>query len=185
MEQYMKVLKSYKGMPPAMESFLQENIRAVVIKRNEIIQPQDPVFDHIYFIEKGIVRAFGYKRQQQLTYLFKKEIIEAIEDSVLWAFPGALIEQALDRFPEFNEHLRLMIMKEEGLMYRQFRLEHGGSLSDKYDYIRQTFPDFLKRIPPKYLASFRGISEKQFSRIHETNLHMKIPVTRRRRPKSL
>jgi len=38
MEQYMKVLKSYKRMAPELELYLRENVKPVIVRKNDIIQ---------------------------------------------------------------------------------------------------------------------------------------------------
>ena len=69
----MKVLKSYKRMAPELQLYLQENVKPVIVRKNDTIQKKGAFCDHIYFIENGVVRGFVHERRSQRTVWFKKE----------------------------------------------------------------------------------------------------------------
>jgi len=203
MEQYMKVLKSYKRMALELELYLRENVKPVIFRKNDIIQKEGILCDHIYFIERGIVREFFYEGRNQRTVWFKKEnefiislqnafnksaeyamFIEALEDCVLWAFPADLINHLTKHFVEFNNHLIIMMTKDMIKMEKNYKLNRKKELTSlRYDYLRQESPDFFTRVPVKHLASFVGISVKAFEHFGQNNIHLKMSSRRRVRRK--
>jgi CRP-like cAMP-binding protein len=202
MEQYVKVLKSYKRMAPELELSLRENVKQVIFRKNDVIQEEGVLCDHIYFIERGVVRGFFHEGRRQQTVWFKKEnefiisisedinepdnctmAIEALEDCLLWAFPVDLIDYLTKHFPEFNHHLMIMMMKDITKMKEHYRLYREELPSLRYDYLRRKSPDLFTRVPVKHLASFVGISEKAFEHMGQNNIHLKMSSRRRVRPK--
>ncbi len=202
MEQYMKVLKSHKRMAPELELYLRENVKPVTFKKNDIIQQEGTLCDHIYFLERGLIRGFLNVGPRQVTIWFKKEndfvvsieeilgkldeyntVIEALEDSVLWAFPADLVDRLIKKFVEFNYHLMVMMMNDMVRMDKQDKLNHANMTSRRYDYLRQESPDLLTRVPVKHLASFVGMSIKAFEHMDQNLIYTEMSSRRRARKK--
>lgn len=62
-------------------------------------------------------------------------------------------------------------------------LDRRGDPALFYDYLRQESPDLFTRVSHAYLASFIGISKKQFAHMHKSVLHMPMSHTCRRQRK--
>lgn len=193
MEQYMKVLRTYGRMSAPLKQALQEGAQRLLLQTNDVIQAEGSSGDHFYFIEKGLVRAFDYVKQKEDTLWFKKEnefilqvkglfdnpatsvIIEAVEDCTLWAFPADLVKRLSGEFLEFNYHVMNMVMEDLVSTDKRIKLERFTLASDKYDWFRQHSPDVMDRAPAKYLASFIGISEKEFRHLQQSKMKLHLP----------
>ena len=184
-------------MAPELELYLRENVKPVIVRKNDIIQKKGAFCDHIYFIERGLVRGFSNEGRSQRTVWFKKEnefiislqkiinkprksitVIEALEDCVFWAFPADLIDYLTKHLIEFNHHLSIMMMNDMIKMEERYELT-----SLRYDYLRQESPDLFTRVPVRHLASFVGVSVKVFEHMEQNNIHLKMSSRRRIRPK--
>lgn len=189
MEQYMKILKSFKRTPAELEKYLRHNVRPIPFKSGDYIQKEGKICGHLYFIEKGIVRTFDTRRGQERTYWFKKEndfiialkgsenritptrAIQAVEDVILWDFPEDLLYATRKKFDLFNIHFSAILIK--GLEENEDRSDLMDESPARWlDYLRQTAPDLLDRVRLKYLASFIGVSEKVFLHMKNNPLHL-------------
>jgi signal-transduction protein with cAMP-binding, CBS, and nucleotidyltransferase domain len=200
MERYLMILKSYKRMPPALEQILRENIHPLPVRKHDIIQPYGTITDNLYFIEKGLFHLFIEKDGRQITLRFKTEDefivsleelfhqakvkgtgIEALEDGLLWRFPGSLVSELKEKYHQFGLQFSTILTKDWISMEqaRDCSSEDGGS--DNYDQLRASFPELLDRVPISYLAKFTEIPEHIFRHLHSSKIKLNASTARRRK----
>jgi hypothetical protein len=194
MERYLIVLKSYKRMPIELEQILRANIHPTTVRKHEMIQPVGTVSDHIYFIEKGLFRMFYPWDGKQNTFRFKKEDqfiislkqrmpdvigIEALEDSILWCFPGSLVHELRSKFHQFAFQYSVMLYKDRSYPEDAVTRPDRGALN--YYTLCKLFPDLLSRVPIPYLASYTKIPESVFRHLHSRKIRLNFLTTRRYR----
>jgi CRP-like cAMP-binding protein len=197
MRQYSKVFKSIGRLPSDFYSELDQNAQCLSLKKGELIKTVGQHSDRLLFIEKGVVR--GYLVEYQDTYWFKKENhfifllqqfgsheidkqvgIEMVEDGVLWDFTGSFVTQIQQKFPSVNFHLMNLLMDEINRIERMTSLERQRDPAMFYDYLRQESPDLFTSVSHAQLASFIGVSEKEFTHLHKSDLHIPMSSTRHR-----
>lgn len=173
------------------------------LKKGDIIKKAGESFEGIYFIEKGVVRGYEYQGERPITFWFKKENefilpldliggkdeadkdleMELLEDGVLWVLPGSVVSQLLKEFAIFHFHISELGVREIIVIQLQVRLEREKDASRKYDYLSQQKPDLFVRVSAAHLASFMGISEKEFLHLHKSELHLPHLTRRHRKRK--
>ncbi|MDU1906555.1 MAG: Crp/Fnr family transcriptional regulator [Dysgonomonas sp.] len=143
----------------------------------------DKVERDIYFIKKGIVRAYTNSSDEEITFWFGKEgdtivsmrsyvdnrrgyeNIELLEDCILYK----LKVSALDSLYANDIHIanwgrkfaeQELLRTEERLIARQFR-----TASERYNDLMKNNPELLQRIQLSYIASYLGITQVSLSRI--------------------
>jgi CRP-like cAMP-binding protein len=92
--------------------------------------------------------------------------VEALEDSLIYKISKADLENLYKQNPKYIEFGRKFA--EEALtmlMYRTMSL-HTLSAEERYKELLQQ-PDFMQKIPLKYLASYLGITDTSLSRIRK------------------
>jgi hypothetical protein len=200
MERYMKVLKSYKRMPSDLEQTLRENVYPTTDRKHDVLQPTGTLTDNICFIEKGLFHIYAQKNGSQVTQRFKKEDefliswkelfptredqtegIEALEDGLLWIFPGTLVSDLLEKYIELNAHIRLIIANDCVKNIQASDCSRPNAGPNNYDQLRQLAPDLLDRAPIPLLSNFTGIPEHVLSHLNLTNIRLNISTTRRRK----
>jgi hypothetical protein len=200
MERYLVVLKSYKRMPAELEQILRENVHPLTVRKNEIIQPEENDNDCLYFVEKGLFRLFMDKHGIPATLRFKREDefivsmkelplaqkmpssgIEALEDGLLWIFPGSLVSRLIFEYPQFTLQFSNIIMKDWVSVTWGIRCSDPDAGSANYDRLRQYSPELLDRVPIPYLADYTSIPEKIFRHLHSSKIRLKVSTTRRRK----
>jgi CRP-like cAMP-binding protein len=199
MERYMKILKSYKRMPIELEQILREKVHPLPVRKHDIIQPLGTISDYLYFVEKGLFHIFGEKDGKQITLSFKTEDdfiislkqilqnekldgdgIEALEDGLLWLFPGSLVSELMEKYHPFVLQFTTIITKDliSVSEARQCSRPDGGT--DNYDRLRACSPQLLDRVPIPYLANYTEIPEHIFRHLHSSKIKLHVSTTRRR-----
>jgi CRP-like cAMP-binding protein len=190
MEQYMKVLKSIRRMSSELETHIREHVKPIVFSPHHLIQHEKTRCGHILFIEKGVAKMFDSLG----TIAFLKENdfilghmedssllgshahipgIEALEEITAWDFTPEMIASTIELFPRFNDHISGMFIK--GMIkLNELNKRRGGhdQAALLLDFLRQESPDLLKRLPPKEIAIFLGVSEKVWLHMQTSNMRM-------------
>lgn len=137
----------------------------------------------VYFIKKGIVRAYLFQYDNEVTFWFGKEgdtvismrsyvenkpgyeNIELLEDCILYHIKTRDLKKLFDedihianwgrRFAEIE-----LIKVEERLISRQFSMA-----ADRYQALLENNPDLIKRVQLCHIASYLGITQVSLSRI--------------------
>ncbi|WP_375559611.1 Crp/Fnr family transcriptional regulator [Bernardetia sp. OM2101] len=164
---------------------LSDAIQTKEYKNGEIILSQGDTNKHLYFLEKGLVRAFYYKDEKELTsWIFPEntlfisvysfltqtpsfETIEAIEDCHLFSISHSKLQKL------YNQHLDLNVVgRKLTEMYYIQMAERATNLrmvdsKTRYENFIQNYPNLINRIPLGYVASYLGMSQETLSRIRK------------------
>lgn len=162
---------------------LQYLFNEISFKKGHILLRADKVESHIYFIKKGIARAFSTTPEQEITFWFGSEgdavismrsyvqqekgyeDIELLEDCELYQIKTS----ELKAFFEQDIHIanwgrkfaeQELIKTEERLIARQI-----GTATERYQTLLQKQPELIKRVQLGHIASYLGISQVSLSRI--------------------
>jgi len=200
MERYMMLLKSYKRMPLELEQILRENFQPLTVRKHDIIQPVGTVSDYLYFVEKGLFHLFLEKDGKQVTLRFKREDefivslkavfrdeeahgdgIEALEDGLLWLFPGSLISKLKLTYHQFCIQYTTILEKDWISIEEAGQCSSQPGGSQNYDHLCETSPELLDRVPIPYLANYTNIPEHVFRHLHSTNIKLNVSTNRRRK----
>jgi signal-transduction protein with cAMP-binding, CBS, and nucleotidyltransferase domain len=200
MERYMMLLKSFKRMPLELEQILRDNVQPLAVRKHDIIQPIGTLSDYLYFVEKGLFHLFLEKDGKQVTLRFKREDefiiclkevfsnakvhgdgIEALEDGLLWLFPGSLVSDLQDKYHQFGIQYGTILAKDWISIEESGRCSRQTEGSNNYDLLCATSPELLDRVPIQYLANYTNIPEKVFRHLHSTKIKLNVLTTRRRR----
>lgn len=152
------------------------NKETFILRHNEVCK-------HIYYVEKGLVRIFYYKKNKEITEWFAPSnsfcfsivsyfdakpsnlIIECLEKSKL----VMLSKKGLDKLTKTNLEIAnlLNVMLSESLKMSQKRMYnlHFQTAKQRYENLFENQPEILKTVPLQYIASYLGISAETLSRI--------------------
>ncbi|MEZ2444869.1 Crp/Fnr family transcriptional regulator [Chitinophaga sp. RCC_12] len=156
-------------------------------KKKQTILEQGKVCDHLFFVSKGLLRAYYDKDGEDVTSWFmmdndfivsvlsffertkSHEAIEALEDCEL-----AYIHYD-DLMYLYAHSLEFNIIGRKLTEYYYCRSEERllamrkQKASDRYDFLLQNHPQLIKRVPSAYIASYLGISRETLSRIKSSS----------------
>lgn len=185
MENLIKLLHCIYPMSPELAAHLRSKIKLFRYRKGEMILREGAICNHIFYIEKGLVRSYYILNGKDVSNWFMKEgdiyisvlsflrriastdNIIALEDSEFWGITHTELEETYRLFPEFHNHGRLIT----GEYYCRSEERHQAILrqkpEDKYDRLMQTDPDLVQRISNKHLASFLNVGDRTFSLIRK------------------
>lgn len=167
-----------------------ENIRLFA----DIIQPQkyhkgDIILNDgdmcncLFYIEKGFIRQYYVKHDKEVTehLACEKDVVlcidsyfnhepthlmmEALEQSVLWAIPRDIMEELSDTNGDIAYLYRRFF--ENSLMLSQLKADilRFESANERYVRLSQQFPEIIKRAPLTLIASYLQITLETLSRV--------------------
>lgn len=156
--------------------------------KGEMILREGEVCRNIYYIEKGLVRQFYFKKDKNITEnmavegsivmciesLFKEEPtllqIKAIEPAIIYALPKAKLEQVALH----NVNIQILYRKilEESLIQSQIHADMVRFETAKNRYLRlyKMSPKLILRAPLVYIASYLQMTPETLSRVRATTI---------------
>lgn len=176
------ILNQIFTLPENSKSILKNLISEVEFPKDSIIIKAGKVEKTVYFIKKGIVRAF-VPENQDLTFWFGKEgdvvlpmksyvdnyqnyeNIQLLEDCVLYQLKIDALRKLFEtdiNIANWGRKLaeRELVKTEELFISRQFR-----TASQRYEEILTKQPEIIQRVQLGYIASYLGITQVSLSRI--------------------
>jgi CRP-like cAMP-binding protein len=170
-------------LPPASKAVLSASVKEITLPKGHILLRSDCIEKHIYFIRKGVVRAYLDAPDKQVTFWFgmegspvlpmksyvsdekNYESIELLEDCELCEFSISSLRTLYKTDVDLANWGRKLaeqelIKTEERLIAMQFK-----TAQERYiDLINQQ-PEILLRVQLGYIASYLGMSQVSLSRI--------------------
>lgn len=134
---------------------------------------------NIYFVEKGIARAFNVMNGKEVTSWFSKEgdllystksfhgeiiqgyeneTVQVLEDSILYYMPIEKLEELCMTNVEIANWMRIVHQKAFVEMERRLIYRFYLSAEERYKDLVEQNSDLLQRVNLGYIASYLGIS---------------------------
>lgn len=180
---FFNLLDPKNQLQPQQKVMIAETAREVSIAKNQFLQHIGQTCRTIYYTQKGCSRVFYMLNEQEITECFSfegelavrfeslltnnpsKRAIQALEDSEFIAFDMGKLDVIFTNQPFIESMFRRMfhsyhIQSLERLESMQFH-----SAEDRYQNLLTNYPDVIKRVPLKFIASFLGITPVSLSRI--------------------
>ena len=162
---------------------IADKIQLIRLSKNTTLIDADKVEKKLYFIKKGIVRAYTIDDGKEITFWFGKEgdlilsmrsyvenkigyeTIELMEDCELYEIKSSDLQLFYATNLEIANWGRKLaeielIKTEERFISRQL-----GTAIDRYKKLLEENPSLINRVQLGYIASYLGISQVTLSRI--------------------
>ncbi|AZA54752.1 Crp/Fnr family transcriptional regulator [Chryseobacterium sp. G0201] len=178
-----EILDNIYPLPENSKLNLKNHITEVSHPKNFCLMEADKIVPHIYFIKKGIVRAYASTPENDITFWFGSEgqtvismrsyvedkpgyeSIELLEDCELYKLETESLRKL------FNEDIHIanwgrkfaereLVKTEELIISRQFK-----TALERYKDLMRDKSDLLKRVQLGHIASYLGITQVSLSRI--------------------
>lgn len=183
MQHILQKINGIYTLPPTELQLLLNAMERVNFAKNQVIISADKVERYLYFIEKGIARAYCYTDKQEATFWFGQEgdlilsynsyinqqpgyeNIELLEDSILYRISDYSLQELYANYISLANWGRKLaeqelIKTEERLINRQFR-----TATERYDELITQTPSLIKRVQLGHIASYLGVTQVTLSRI--------------------
>ena len=165
------------------KNLIKESIIETKFPKGHILFKANKIETSIYFIKKGIARAYAYSDDNQITFWFGKEgdpivsmqsyvnnqkgyeDLELLEDCELYELKIEQLQKLFlediqianwgRKFAEFE-----LIKSEERLIALQF-----NTATQRYLALLKNYPSIIQRVQLSHIASYLGITQVSLSRI--------------------
>jgi CRP-like cAMP-binding protein len=144
--------------------------------------------DYLAFIQEGCFRVYYYDiNGKDITTWFSfsemvitdllglyttgkaRFYVEALEDSILYKITKHDLENLYKEYPAYIQLGRKFAEEALTMLMQRTMSLHTKSAEERYKELL-VIPDFMRKIPLKFLASFLGITDTSLSRIRK-NIH--------------
>src|SRR5690554_3013427 len=150
-----QILNQIYNLPKTSLELLKDCILEVSFPKGTILLRADKVEKDIYFIKKGIVRAYSDTEDNEITFWFGRE------GETIISMKSYVENQKGYENIELLENCELYKIKtEERLISRQFK-----TATERYKELLKENPDLIQRVQLGYIASYLGITQVSLSRI--------------------
>lgn len=178
-----QILDNIHMLPAASKQALKSYVGEVSFSKGHILLHAEKVEATIYFIKKGIVRAFANTENNEITFWFGQEgdtvismksyvsgqkgyeDIELLENCDLYQLNIKDLQKL------FNEDIHIanwgrrfaeqeLLKTEERLISRQFR-----TATERYRELLHSNPHLIQRVQLSHIASYLGITQVSLSRV--------------------
>lgn len=182
--EFITYLNRIRKMSPELIDHLPNIVKTVTVKKNEYLLNDGDVCENIWFIKKGLVRCFILKHDgEELCKWFRKEYqlvyditsfykqkpsshyIQALENCTLQYITYDQLVEVFYLFPEFYHHSGKWSDKHLKTTLIVSRILTESNPYDRYKSLIQFKPEWFRRVPTKYLASYLNVSLSTFDRL--------------------
>ncbi|HTD99265.1 MAG TPA: Crp/Fnr family transcriptional regulator [Mucilaginibacter sp.] len=183
MEKFFEIIAQITNVSAESRQALSGISKKLELKKGHILVRENTVCNYLYFVENGLTRTYYYSDGKDITDWISPENsfacsvvsfisrkpdrrqIELLEDSVLWAFYYADLEQLCSAHHDIERMMRLLVSS--GLVQLQQRFDelHFATASQRYQTFMTNNPSLIQRVPLGIIASYLGITQETLSRI--------------------
>ena len=166
----------------AERKVLRQHIQILTCMPRQVLTNIGELEQHTYFIEKGLVRKYFYRGQEEITVQLSKEgqiisssvsflsgvpsdfVIETMEPCTLAFITKSGMESLYEYSVNFEKMGRLIILEWMLVKEKTDTFRMISSPKERFVQFIKENPDLLARVPQKYLASLLDIKPETFSR---------------------
>lgn len=183
-----ELARKYSTMTHDELDVLESILEPMRYAKGDMIIREGEICEHIYYIERGLVRQFYFKHGKQITEhlgedhsvfmciesLFREEPtriqVEALEPTVVYGLPKHRLEEVAIR----NVNIQMLYRKilEESLIISQVHadLVRFETAQARYKMMCKLWPQVVLRAPLVYIASYLQMTPETLSRVRSSTL---------------
>ena len=178
----IQFIKSYVKLPPENLEEIAERFRSRRLNKNDSLLREGETCRDLVFVQSGCLRLYYIKEDVEVCVWFSFEhssaieissfiserpseyFLQAIEDSEILYLPKTELNRLYQAYPEMQEMMRHFWEDVILNLIERFTSLQKDSAEKRYKDLMNK-PDYLQKIPQKYLASFIGVTPTSLSRI--------------------
>lgn len=179
----LKLFREIVELDNEEEELIKSSFKTLSLTKNDYFLKAGEVNQNIGYLEKGLVRYFVYKDDEESTFEFTKEgefiadyqsfnnktvsiqNIEAIEDCELLIIDYPCVQKIFNTTKNGNLIGRLMIEHRFDVMVNQLLAIYMQNHEERYNRFVSQYSDLVQRIPQYLIASYVGVKPQSLSRI--------------------
>ena len=156
------------------------------LKKGDFFIQENEICGNVAFVLSGLLRSFYWStKEEEVTYCITfpnnfmtayssfitqqptNETIEAISEVELLLFSKENIQELEKNNPDWTKFLKIIAEQQYiELEKRIFQLQKNEALH-RYKELINKQPEYIQKVPLKYLASYLGITQRHLSRLRK------------------
>lgn len=154
-------------------------MKQIKVKKGTIIQTVGEVDTKVYHVKSGLLRSYTIdEKGKEHIFLFAPEgwaiadsassgkkaelFIDALEDSLV-----IIAEKNIEKEKQNIKP----ILRRVNVLQKRIIMLMSSSAMERYEHFVETYPDIIKRVPQKMIASYLGITPEALSKIKNKKIN--------------
>jgi CRP/FNR family transcriptional regulator, anaerobic regulatory protein len=180
------LLKFIETIYPVSNELREDLIKSISVEQHPkktLLLKGGEVFKKMYFIEKGLARAYYFDEGKEITSWFMKEgdfvisvhsfykqspsreNIALLEDAVLASITYTQLQELYKKHLEFNFISRVLTEHYYSLSEERIFAMRQSTVQQRFDFFSKSYPEILLRVPLKQIAAFLRTTPETLSRL--------------------
>jgi len=182
-DQLIKFLDQFQTTSEASKEAIKRISNSIHVQKNTDLQAIGKTCKTIYFIKKGIARIYYLKDGLDVTESFAWEnqiivrveslftnkpsskAIQVLEDTEIISIDANKLFALYDEFHDIERLFRKVFEASHVETINRIESIQFHSAEERYHNLMKEFPEVIKRVQLKYIASYLGITQVSLSRI--------------------
>lgn len=181
----LKLFNSIVPLEAEEEELIKQSFKSTILDKGKFFLKSGQINSHIGFINKGLVRYYVIKNNDEATFEFAEEgefiadyqsfnnknnsvqNIQAIEDCELLIIDYDSVQHIFNHTKHGNLLGRIIIENRFDVMVTQLLSIYMQNQEDRYKHFTANYSNLSQRIPQYLIASYVGIKPQSLSRIRK------------------
>ncbi len=184
MEILTKNIRRHVPLSEKDAQLISDTFHSKKIKRKQFLLEAGDVSKYIYFVKEGCIRMyFTDKEGEEHVIGFSIEdwwagdissfsnseasifSIDALEDSEVLYTDKAGMDKLYAQIPQLEKYFRIIFQNALAAQFQRVTNTNSFTAEERYVAFQKKYPQFDRRIPQKYLASYLGITPEFLSKL--------------------
>ncbi len=183
MKQLFDQLNVIYPMSQNLQEYLLNQLKYFSVRKRDFLLQEGEICKSICFIEKGLVRCFYNREEKEVSSWFMTEghfiisvesffkqkpgyeNIQTMENCKLLSINYNELQYIYKNYLEFNFIARVLTENYYALSEQRLYSLRMQRATDRYKFLLVNHPEFIQRVPSKFLSSYLSITEETLSRI--------------------
>ncbi len=187
MNKFIEHISSISKLSNSAIQDIMECATVVCFPKKQILIPELSKSKYLYFISKGVTRAFFYHNGKEVTDWFGTEnmvigptirnfpiketihSVETIEDCEFIRISFSDLDRLYQKHHDIERLGRIIAI--QSMLHLQYKIDSLQLLTAKERYIEfiKRYPNLMNRVSLGYISSFLGMNQVTLSRIRKVN----------------
>jgi len=184
MELLLKNIQRHISLSEKDKKLLTDTFHSKKIKRKHFLLEAGDISKYTYFVTGGCLRTY-YTDKDGEEHVISFSIedwwagdissfnrgepslfsIDALEDSEVLYADKAGMDKLYEQIPQLEKYFRIIFQNALAAQFQRITNNNSFTAEERYVAFQKKYPQFDRRIPQKYLASYLGITPEFLSKL--------------------
>jgi CRP/FNR family transcriptional regulator, anaerobic regulatory protein len=166
-DNFLNLFDSYVKLTDNDIEFSKQYFELKSMPKNNILEEENRVPKHLYFITNGFMRLFYYDDNGDEVTTLIASPNKCITDCEFYRIERSKLLELIDKNENFKQFS--LVIFEQAIASSQIRANDFATLTAdlRYKKLIEQQPEIIQNVPVQYIASYLGIKPQSLSRIRK------------------